>query len=238
MSALTLATVLDVHHWTPTLFSFTATRDPGFRFLAGQFTMIGLQVDGRPLLRAYSMVNASYQEHLEFLSIKIQSGALTSRLQHLEPGDDILIGRKPTGTLIADNLLPGRNLFLLCTGTGLAPFMSLIRKPDIYDRFDRVNLVHGCRFASELAYADIIEVTLPDDPFIGDMVRAKLCYCPTVTREQFRHTHRPSLQGREPRCPCQHDVRRLKKRCPHHGIADLADPAVDVGFAGLVFLRC
>jgi ferredoxin--NADP+ reductase len=182
--------VTNVQHWTDRLFSFTVTRDPSFRFVAGQFTMIGLDVEGRKLMRAYSMASATYDEHLEFFSIKVPSGPLTSRLQHIKPGDQILVGRKPTGTLIADNLKPGKRLFLLGTGTGLAPFMSIIREPDVYDRFEQVVLVHGCRHVSELAYEEFITRTLPENEFIGEQVRAQLVYYPTVTREAFRHTGR------------------------------------------------
>jgi ferredoxin--NADP+ reductase len=190
MSAFNTETVLSVRHWTDTLFSFTATRAPSFRFKNGQFAMIGLEVDGRPLVRAYSMVNSNYEEALEFLSIKVPNGPLTSRLQHIKVGDPVLIGRKPTGTLIQDNLRPGQNLYLLSTGTGLAPFMSIIRDPDVYDRYEKVVLVHGCRQVAELAYADCITQMLPRDEYIGDMIREKLIYYPTVTREPFRNRGR------------------------------------------------
>ncbi len=190
MSSLYIETVLDVHHWTDTLFSFRTTRNAGFRFVNGQFTMIGLEVEGRPLLRAYSMASSSYEPELEFLSIKVQDGPLTSRLQHLKVGDSILVGRKPTGTLVQDSLKPGRTLYLLGTGTGLAPFMSIIKDPDVYDRFEKVVLVHGCRYRSELAHHQLITEELPDDEFIGEYVRDKLVYYPTVTREAFRNTGR------------------------------------------------
>ena len=190
MSNLQKETVTSVHHWTDTLFSFTATRDPSFRFQNGQFTMIGLELDGKPLLRAYSMVSANYEEQLEFLSIKVPDGPLTSRLQHLRVGDTILVGRKATGTLLLDNLLPGRNLYLLGTGTGLAPFMSIVKDPDVYDRFERIVLVHGCRTVAELAYMDTITSEMPENEFFGDLVREKLTYYPTVTREPFRNQGR------------------------------------------------
>jgi ferredoxin--NADP+ reductase len=189
MSAFFEERVLTVHHWTDTLFSFTCTRDPSFRFKSGQFTMIGLQVDGRPLLRAYSMVSAHWQEELQFLSIKVQDGPLTSRLQHIVPGDTVVIGRKPVGTLLAESLLPGRNLYLLGTGTGLAPFMSLIKDPETYAPFDRVILVHGCRTVAELAYEAEIE-HLSTHELLGDLVAEKLVYYPTVTREDFRNQGR------------------------------------------------
>jgi ferredoxin--NADP+ reductase len=189
MSAFFEEKVLSVHHWTDTLFSFTCTRDPAFRFKSGQFTMIGLKVDGRPLLRAYSMVSGHWEEHLEFLSIKVQDGPLTSRLQHIQLGDTVLIGRKPVGTLLPETLLAGRNLYMLATGTGLAPFMSLIRDPDTYEKFDRVVLAHGTRNVAELAYDEII-AGLPAHELLGEVVADKLLYYPTVTREPFRNQGR------------------------------------------------
>ena len=190
MSRLAAETVTKVHHWTDTLFSFTTTRNPSFRFLNGQFTMIGLEVDGRPLIRAYSMASANHEEHLEFFSIKVQDGPLTSRLQHLKIGDRILINAKPTGTLVHDNLLPGRTLYLLGTGTGLAPFLSIIKDPDTYERYEKVVLVHGCRQISELAYGELITQQLPQHEFLGDCIRRQLVYYPTVTREPFRNRGR------------------------------------------------
>jgi ferredoxin/flavodoxin---NADP+ reductase len=190
MSVLFEEKVTRVHHWTDRLFSFTTTRDPSFRYENGQFTMIGLPVNGKPLLRAYSLVSPNYADELEFLSIKVPDGPLTSRLQHLQVGDKVLVGRKPTGTLLVDNLLPGRNLFLLGTGTGVAPFMSLVKDPAVYERYEKVILVHGVRFAAELAYAGQIENELPGDELLGEEIRAKLLYYPTVTREEFRHRGR------------------------------------------------
>jgi ferredoxin--NADP+ reductase len=185
MSNLNLQTVLSVHHWTDTLFSFTCTRDSALRFENGQFTMVGLEVDGKPLVRAYSLASANYEEHLEFLSIKVQDGPLTSRLQHLKVGDPVLIGKKPTGTLVADNLMPGKTLWLLSTGTGLAPFLSIIKDPEVYERFDRIVLTHTCRFVDELAYKDFITAHLPAHEHLGELVQEKLMYYPTVTREEF-----------------------------------------------------
>ena len=151
MSAFLEETVLSVHHWTDRLFSFTTTRDPALRFSNGHFTMIGLMQDnGKPLLRAYSIVSANYEEHLEFLSIKVQDGPLTSNLQHIKVGDKIVIGRKPTGTLLIDYLLPGKNLYLLGSGTGLAPFLSVARDPETYEKFEKVIVVHGVREVKEL----------------------------------------------------------------------------------------
>jgi ferredoxin--NADP+ reductase len=190
MSNVYESKVLDVHHWTDRLFSFTTTRDPGFRYQSGQFTMIGLQVEGRPLLRAYSMVSPHYEENLEFLSIKVQDGPLTSRLQHVKPGDTVLIGRKASGTLLLQNLLPGKTLYLLSTGTGLAPFMSVIRDPEVYEHFEKVVLVHGCRQVDELAYHDLIEHDLKKNEFFGEQVGQQLIYYPTVTREAFRNQGR------------------------------------------------
>ena len=183
MAAFDDEKVLTVHHWTDRLFSFTTTRSQSLRFSNGHFTMIGLRVNGKPLLRAYSIVSPNYEETLEFLSIKVQDGPLTSRLQHIQPGDSIIVGHKPTGTLLIDYLLPGKRLYMFGTGTGLAPFMSIIRDPDTYEKFDEVILVHGCRLVSELAYRDYITNELPQHEFLGEMVSQQLKYYPTVTRE-------------------------------------------------------
>ena len=190
MSAFNEERVLSVHHWTERLFTFTTTRDPSLRFSNGHFTMIGLRVHGKPLVRAYSIVSANYEEHLEFLSIKVEEGPLTSRLQHIQVGDAILVGRKPTGTLLIDYLLPGRRLYLLSTGTGLAPFMSIVRDPETYERFEQVVLVHGVRQIDELAYHDLMTDHLPQHEFLGEMIRQKLLYYPTVTRETYRNMGR------------------------------------------------
>jgi ferredoxin--NADP+ reductase len=190
MSAFYREKVLSVRHWTDTLFSFTATRDSGFRFQNGQFAMIGLEVEGRPLLRAYSMASANHEEELEFFSIKVADGPLTSKLQKIREGDEILVGRKATGTLITDNLVPGRRLLLLSTGTGLAPFASLIKDPDVYERYETIVLVHGCRQVSELAYGEELVAKLRDDELFGPLLSEKLQYYPTVTREPFRNRGR------------------------------------------------
>lgn len=190
MTKLATERVLSVHHWNESLFSFRTTRDRGLRFENGQFVMIGLQEAGRPLTRAYSIASPNYEEHLEFFSIKVPDGPLTSRLQHLQPGDPIVVSRKPTGTLVLHDLRPGRNLYLLSTGTGLAPFLSVIQDPEAYERFDKIVLMHGVRWQSELAYSEFIESTLPNNEFFGDVVREKLIYYPTVTREPFRNNGR------------------------------------------------
>ncbi|HRO60089.1 MAG TPA: ferredoxin--NADP reductase [Burkholderiaceae bacterium] len=190
MSAFTEQRVLSVHHWTDRLFTFTTTRDQALRFSNGHFVMIGLRVEGKPLVRAYSIVSPNYEEHLEFLSIKVPDGPLTSRLQHIEIGDTILVGRKPTGTLVIDYLLPGKRLYLLSTGTGLAPFMSIVRDPETYERFEQVILVHGVRTADELAYHELLVESLPKHEFLGEMVAQRLLYYPTVTREAYRNMGR------------------------------------------------
>ncbi|GLT02432.1 ferredoxin--NADP(+) reductase [Sphingobium jiangsuense] len=190
-SALSVEEVLSVHHWNEHLFSFKITRPASLRFRSGEFVMIGLQGDnGRPLLRAYSIASPAYAEELEFLSIKVQDGPLTSRLQKIQPGDHIYLGKKPTGTLVADALLPGKRLFLLSTGTGLAPFLSVVRDPEIYDRFDQVVVVHGVRHVNELAYRELLESNLEGDPLLDDDQRARFHYIPTVTREDFHTTGR------------------------------------------------
>ena len=190
MSKYTTERVLTVRHWNDTLFSFTCTRGPGLRFENGQFVMVGLMVDGRRVARAYSIASPNYAEHLEFFSIKVQDGPLTSRLQNIQVGDDVLISEKPTGTLLLSDLNPGRHLWMLSTGTGLAPFLSLARDPDVYDAFEKIVLVHGVRQVNDLAYYDFFTHELPADETFGEMVREKLLYYPTVTREPFRNQGR------------------------------------------------
>ena len=190
MSAFNEERVLSVHHWTDKLFTFTTTRDPALRFSNGHFTMIGLRVNNKPLLRAYSIVSANYEEHLEFLSIKVPDGPLTSRLQHIKVGEHIIVGRKPTGTLVIDYLLPGKRLYMLSTGTGLAPFMSIVRDPETYEKFEQVILVHGVRQKDELAYHDLLVEHLPQHEILGELVTSKLRYYPTVTREAYRNMGR------------------------------------------------
>ena len=194
-SAFGTETVVDVRHWTDAYFSFTTTRDDGFRFENGQFVMIGLEVpqaDGthKPLLRAYSIASANWEEQLEFFSIKVANGPLTSRLQHIKPGDTVLIGRKPTGTLLIHDLHPGRNLYLLGTGTGFAPWLATIKDPETYERFDRVILCHGVRNAQDLAYRNYIVNELPRHEYLGEQIAAKLLYYPAVSRESFEFAGR------------------------------------------------
>ncbi len=196
MSAFNEEKVLGVHHWTDRLFSFTTTRDQAMRFSNGHFTMIGLRVENKPLLRAYSIASANYEDHLEFLSIKVEDGPLTSRLRNIQVGDTIIVGRKSTGTLVIDYLLPGKRLYMLATGTGLAPFMSIVRDPATYERFEQIVLVHGVRIVDELAYHGLLVDHLPAHEFLGDMVSSQLLYYPTVTREEYRNQGRiPDLVG-------------------------------------------
>jgi ferredoxin--NADP+ reductase len=190
MAAFDTEKVLTVHHWNESLFTFTCTRGRSLRFESGHFVMVGIMVDGKPLLRAYSIASPHWEEHLEFFSIKVPNGPLTSRLQHLKVGDDVLVGRKPTGTLVLTDLLPGRNLYLFATGTGLAPFMSIIRDPDTYEKFEQVVLVHGVRQVDELAYHDLVTDHLPKHEILGEMIEKQLLYYPTVTREEFRNMGR------------------------------------------------
>ncbi|MDY6943324.1 MAG: ferredoxin--NADP reductase [Pseudomonadota bacterium] len=190
MASINRETVLSVRHWNDSIFSFSTTRDSALRFENGQFVMVGLEVNGRPLMRAYSIASANYEEDLEFLSIKVPDGPLTSRLQHIQEGDSILISAKPTGSLLLHDLRPGKHLYLLSTGTGLAPFMSIIKDPDAYERFEKIILVHGVRRVSDLAYQDFITHELAHNEYFGDEVREKLIYYPTVTREPFKHQGR------------------------------------------------
>ncbi len=185
MANLSTQSVTAVHHWNDSLFSFKTTRDRGLRFENGHFVMVGMEVEGRPLMRAYSIASPNYDEELEFFSIKVPDGPLTSRLQNIRVGDNLFVSSKPTGTLVADHLLPGRNLYLVSTGTGLAPFISIVQDPAVYERFDNIILTHGVRYASELAYQDFITRELPGNEYFGEMVQEKLKYYPTVTREPY-----------------------------------------------------
>ena len=161
MAHLSTQSVTDVHHWNESLFSFKTTRDRSLRFESGHFVMLGLEVQGKPLMRAYSIASPNYDKELEFLSIKVADGPLTSKLQNIKVGDELLVSGKPTGTLVVDHLLEGRNLYLISTGTGLAPFVSIIQDPSVYERFDKIVLTHGVRFTSELAYQQLINDELP-----------------------------------------------------------------------------
>ncbi|MEM8594723.1 MAG: ferredoxin--NADP reductase [Pseudomonadota bacterium] len=190
MSKLQTVTVTEVHHWNDTLFSFKTTRDRSFTFENGHFVMVGMESEGKPLMRAYSIVSANYDDYLEFYSIKVEDGPLTSKLQHIKPGDTLQVSTKPTGTLIVGNLKPAKHLYLLSTGTGLAPFMSIIKDPEIYEQFDKVILVHGVRYANELAYQEMIVNELPNNEYFGEEVVQKLLYYPTVTREDYKNTGR------------------------------------------------
>jgi len=190
MAAPASQTVIEVHHWTDRLFSFKTTRDPGFRFENGQFVMIGLPVNGRPLLRAYSLASANHEEWLEFFSIKVPNGPLTSVLCDIKPGDQVLVGGKPTGTLVQAALVPGKRLYMVSTGTGIAPFVSVIKDPQVYERFDKIVLLHGCRFVSELEYGRRMVEAVRNDEFLGEIVADNLIYYPTVTREEFEHQGR------------------------------------------------
>lgn len=192
MAAYDTETVTWVHHWDERVFSFRTTRTSSLRFENGQFVMIGLEVDGKPLMRAYSIASPNYEEHLEFLSIKVPNGPLTSRLQHLKVGDQVIMSRKPVGTLVLRDLRPGKVLYMLSTGTGLAPFMSLVADPEVYESFERVVLVHGVRNISELAYHQYLSEDILNHEFLGEEIREKLIYYPTVTREDFKY------QGRIP----------------------------------------
>jgi ferredoxin--NADP+ reductase len=207
--------VLDVVHWNDTLFSFKTTREAGLRFRNGEFIMIGLeQDDSKPIMRAYSIASANHEEHLEFFSIKVQDGALTSKLQHLQKGDEVLIGSKPTGTLVIDDLRDGRNLFLIGTGTGLAPFLSIIKDPETYDRFDKIVLFHGVRFINEVAYHSMLTEDLLKHEYLGDMATEQLIYYPCVTREKYQNEGRIT------------DLLKSGKLCTDVGI-DALDPKLD-----------
>jgi ferredoxin/flavodoxin---NADP+ reductase len=184
-------TVTSVRHWTDRLFSFRVTRPRSLRFRSGEFVMIGLLDDrGKPLLRAYSIASPAWDDELEFYSIKVPDGPLTSRLQHINVGDEIILRPKPVGTLVHDALLPGKRLWFLATGTGLAPFASLMREPETYEKYDQVIMMHTCREVAELEYGRQLVDSLKDDPLIGEMVEGKLLYYPTTTREPSAHMGR------------------------------------------------
>ena len=208
-------TVTSVKHYTDRLFAFRVTRPRSLRFRSGEFVMIGLMGDnGKPLLRAYSIASPSWDEELEFYSIKVPDGPLTSRLQNIKVGDQVLIGRKPTGTLVMDGLKPGKRLYMLGTGTGLAPWLSLVREPEVYERFDEIIVTHTVREVADLNYREFLETELPNDEDLGELIAPKLRYYPSVTREPFKN------QGRIT------DLISSGKLFEDLGVAAL-DPAVD-----------
>ena len=187
--AIQKETIIEVEHFTDRLFRIRTTRSPNIKFRDGEFLMIGIEVDGKPLLRAYSVASPNYEEYLEFFSIKVQDGPLTSRLQHVKVGDELLVNTKAVGTLVMDNIKSGRNLYLLATGTGVAPFMSITRSLDFYDNFDRVILMWGTREVAELAYHDFLN-TLNEHEIYGEVTQGKFVFYPTATREDFHTTGR------------------------------------------------
>ncbi|MEM8788632.1 MAG: ferredoxin--NADP reductase [Pseudomonadota bacterium] len=184
-------TVTEVTHWTDRLFSFRLTRPQSLRFRSGEFVMIGLPGEnGKPILRAYSIASPSWDETLEFYSIKVADGPLTSRLQKIAVGDQVILRPKPVGTLVIDALLPGRRLYLIATGTGIAPFASLLRDPEVYEKFDQVVVTHTCRAVADLEYGRRLIAALPSDPLIGALVGDKVKYLPTTTQQSSAHTGR------------------------------------------------
>lgn len=188
--AFATASVKWVKHWNEHLFSFAIERPASFRFRSGEFVMIGLMDGEKPLMRAYSIASPAWSDELEFLSIKVPDGPLTSKLQGIRADDQLYLGKKPTGTLVADALLPGKRLFMLSTGTGLAPFLSIARDPEIYDRFSQVVIVHCVRRVSDLAWHDELAAQLASDPLVQEQALLQFHYVPTVTREDFRTTGR------------------------------------------------
>nr|CAA6805873.1 MAG: Ferredoxin--NADP(+) reductase (EC [uncultured Thiotrichaceae bacterium] len=182
--------VISVKHWNDKLFSFRTTREESLRFRNGEFIMVGLEGEPRPVMRAYSIASANHDDFLEFYSIKVPDGALTSRLQNIAIGDHVLIGKKPTGTLVTTDLLSGKNLFLIATGTGLAPFLSIIQDPDTYEQFERVILFHGVRHISELGYYEWLSESLPNHEYLGELISNQLTYYPSVTGEPFENQGR------------------------------------------------
>jgi ferredoxin--NADP+ reductase len=190
LATYTTEHVLAVRHWNDKLFSFTTTRGPGLRFENGQFIMLGLEVDGRKIVRAYSIASANYEEQLEFYSIKVPGGPLTSRLQHIQPGTPVLVSSKPTGTLVLRDTRPGKRLFMMATGTGVAPFLGLAKDPATYEQYSQVVLVRGARVRTDLAYADSVLERLRRDPDLGEMIASQLLDYPSLTREAYRTTGR------------------------------------------------
>lgn len=190
MAATEPVLVTEVTHWNEKLFSFKTERAREFRFESGQFIMIGLEIEGKPILRAYSIASASYDDYLEFLSIKVPDGPLTSHLANIKVGDHVLLGKKPVGSLLLADLAPGRNLYLFATGTGLAPFMSIVRDPAAYERYEKIVVLHGVRRVSDLAYRDYLSRGIHEDEFLGEYAKEKLLYYPAVSREPFENNGR------------------------------------------------
>lgn len=185
--APTLEKVISVEHYTDRLFQFSITRPPAFRFRSGEFVMIGLHPEGakKPIMRAYSIASPSWDEKLDFYSIKVADGPLTSHLQKIKEGDEVYLAKKPVGTLVLDALLPGKRLYMFSTGTGIAPFASLIRDPDTYERYDEVILTHTCRQKAELSYGLNLVKSLKTDPLVGEMIGDKLLHVTSLTREDY-----------------------------------------------------
>jgi ferredoxin--NADP+ reductase len=190
MATYTTEHVTEVTHWSGKLFSFKTTRSPALRFESGQFLMVGLELGAQKLVRAYSIASPPYEEELEFYSIIAPHGALTSRLRNVLPGAAVLVSSKPTGTLVLRDLRPGRRLFLLATGTGIAPFAALIRDPEVYERFERVILIRGGRMREDLAYGDSVIAALRANPYLGEVARSQLIDYPSVTRDRFARVGR------------------------------------------------
>ena len=256
MSAFTTEDVLSVHHYTDRLFKFRVSRPAAFRFRSGEFVMIGLEKeDGKPLVRAYSVASPAWDEELEFFSIKVEDGPLTSRLQKIQPGDPVVLGKKPTGTLVLDALTPAKRLYMFSTGTGFAPFASLVREPETYEQFDEVIVTHTCRLGAELDYSREVIEALPDDPLVGEEAH-KLRYVSSCTREDhpvkgritdlitsgqlFEHLGIPRLNPETDRvmiCGSQEMIADTKAIVMDHGLvegsnAKPADFVVEKAFAG------
>ena len=186
----TAETVTEVQHYTDALFRFRITRPASFRFRSGEFVMIGLMVGEKPVFRAYSIASPSWDEELEFFSIKVQDGPLTQHLQKIRPGDTVLMKKKPTGTLVNDALVPGKRVYMFSTGTGFAPFASLIREPETFEKFDEVILTHTCREVAELKYGFDLVNEIENDELLSEVVGGKLHHYATATREDFVRTGR------------------------------------------------
>ena len=217
-----------VHHWTDKTFSFKIDRPDGFRFRNGEFVMIGLDdPDQGKILRAYSIASPNWAEELEFLSIKVADGPLTSRLQHMKPGDKVIMNRKSVGTLVLDTLQPGRNLYLFATGTGLAPFMSVAFDPETYEQYEKVILIHTVRTMAEHAYRDEL-TNLIKHEYLADIVHNKFVYVPTVTRENDDTGF--ALQGR---CSTLLKNGSLSKSCDIPAFDVNTDAAMICGSTGM-----